>query len=178
MTDTNLKETSLIIEHWLCLHHVLAPFLYRTQEKNDSLFNRRGQSLIWWRSVTVWAAEVIPLKVNACVCLCVVVSHVWFLETPWTVASHGPLSIGFPRQEYWSGLPLPPLRNPTCVSCICGSCRWIHKYFTKCSCCFHLCLLNTNDLDPLGSREELLCHLCDKAKRIIQPLPWGSPQQW
>ena len=29
--------------------------------------------------------------------------------TPWTVAHQGPLSIGFPRQEYWSGLPfLPP----------------------------------------------------------------------
>ena len=25
--------------------------------------------------------------------------------TPWTVAHQGPLSIGFPRQEYWSGLP-------------------------------------------------------------------------
>ena len=27
------------------------------------------------------------------------------LETPWTVASKAPLSVGFPRQEYWSGLP-------------------------------------------------------------------------
>ena len=25
--------------------------------------------------------------------------------TPWTVALQAPLSIGFPRQEYWSGLP-------------------------------------------------------------------------
>ena len=29
-------------------------------------------------------------------------------ETPWTVALQGPLSMGFPRQEYWSGLPFPP----------------------------------------------------------------------
>ena len=35
------------------------------------------------------------------------VSHVRFLATPWTVAYQAPLSIGFPRQEYWSGLPLP-----------------------------------------------------------------------
>ena len=28
--------------------------------------------------------------------------------TPWTVASQAPLSMGFPRQEYWSGLPFPP----------------------------------------------------------------------
>ena len=28
--------------------------------------------------------------------------------TPWTVAHQAPLSMGFSRQEYWSGLPLPP----------------------------------------------------------------------
>ena len=27
--------------------------------------------------------------------------------TPWTVACQAPLSIGFPRQEYWSSLPFP-----------------------------------------------------------------------
>ena len=28
--------------------------------------------------------------------------------TPWTVADQAPLSLGFSRQEYWSGLPYPP----------------------------------------------------------------------
>ena len=35
--------------------------------------------------------------------------------TPWTVARQAPLSMGFSRQEYWSGLPCPPpgdLPNP------------------------------------------------------------------
>ena len=34
--------------------------------------------------------------------------------TPWTVAHQPPLSMGFSRQEYWSGLPFPPgdLPNP------------------------------------------------------------------
>ena len=27
---------------------------------------------------------------------------------PWTVVHNAPLSMGFPRQEYWSGLPFPP----------------------------------------------------------------------
>ena len=27
----------------------------------------------------------------------------------WTVAHQAPLSMGFSRQEYWSGLPCPPL---------------------------------------------------------------------
>ena len=28
--------------------------------------------------------------------------------TPWAVARQAPLSMGFSRQEYWSGLPFPP----------------------------------------------------------------------
>ena len=28
--------------------------------------------------------------------------------TPWTIALQAPLSMEFPRQEYWSGLPFPP----------------------------------------------------------------------
>ena len=31
--------------------------------------------------------------------------------TPWTVARQAPLSMGFPRQEYWSGLPFPSPGN-------------------------------------------------------------------
>ena len=34
-------------------------------------------------------------------------SHVRLLATPWTAAYQAPLSVGFSRQEYWSGLPLP-----------------------------------------------------------------------
>jgi len=30
------------------------------------------------------------------------------LATPWTAAHQAPPSMGFSRQEYWSGLPLPP----------------------------------------------------------------------
>ena len=39
-------------------------------------------------------------------------SHVRFFATPWTVAHQALLSIGFPKQEYWSGLPFPPPGNP------------------------------------------------------------------
>ena len=34
-------------------------------------------------------------------------SHVWLFAAPWTAAYQAPLSMGFSRQEYWSGLPLP-----------------------------------------------------------------------
>ena len=36
-------------------------------------------------------------------------SHVRLLATPWTAARQVPLSIGYSRQEYWSGVPLPSL---------------------------------------------------------------------
>ena len=41
-----------------------------------------------------------------------VLSHsscVWLTATLWTVASQAPLSMGVFRQEYWGGLPCPPL---------------------------------------------------------------------
>ena len=34
-------------------------------------------------------------------------THVRPFATPWTVARQAPLSMGFPREEYWSGLPFP-----------------------------------------------------------------------
>ena len=34
-------------------------------------------------------------------------SHVWFSVTQWTVACQAPLSMGFSRQSYWCGLPFP-----------------------------------------------------------------------
>ena len=33
--------------------------------------------------------------------------HVWLFVTPWTVAYQAPWTMGFTRQEYWSGLPWP-----------------------------------------------------------------------
>ena len=44
----------------------------------------------------------------ACVCV-QLLSHVCLFATPWTIACQAPLSMGFSRQEYWSGLPFPSL---------------------------------------------------------------------
>src|SRR5574339_618164 len=43
---------------------------------------------------------------NNSVCL---ISRVGLFATSWTVAHQAPLSMGFSRQEYWSGLPFPSL---------------------------------------------------------------------
>ena len=54
--------------------------------------SRRGASLV---AQLVKKVEVKPF------------SRVRLFETPWTVAYHVPLSMGFSRQEHWSGLPFP-----------------------------------------------------------------------
>ena len=48
-------------------------------------------------------------------CMLSCFSHVQLFATLWTIACQAPLSMGFSRQEYWSGLPLPSpgdLPNP------------------------------------------------------------------
>ena len=47
--------------------------------------------------------------------------RVWLFATPWTVARQAPLSMGFSRQEYWSGLSFPSpgdIPNPGIESCL------------------------------------------------------------
>ena len=41
-------------------------------------------------------------------------SCVWLLVTSWTAAYQAPPSMGFSRQEYWSGMPLP---SPSTIKC-------------------------------------------------------------
>ena len=41
-------------------------------------------------------------------------SRVWLLATPWTAAYQAPPSMGFSRQQYWSGVPLPSPKSPMC----------------------------------------------------------------
>ena len=50
--------------------------------------------------------------------------------TLWTIAQQAALSMGFPRQEYWSGLPFPSpgdLPNPEVEP---ASSAWAGKFFT------------------------------------------------
>ena len=50
-------------------------------------------------------------------------SRVRLFATPWTAAYQAPLTMGFSRQEYWSGLPLPsplpPLKSESEVAQLC-----------------------------------------------------------
>ena len=44
----------------------------------------------------------LPMKVKL-----KLLSRIQLFETPWTIAYQAPPSMGFSRQEYWSGLPFP-----------------------------------------------------------------------
>ena len=46
-------------------------------------------------------------------------SRAWLLATPWTAAYQAPPSMGFSRQEYWSGVPLPSPTNRDKWSYLC-----------------------------------------------------------
>ena len=63
-------------------------------------------------SIPGWGTKI-PQATHVCVCVCVrvcVLSHfscVRLFVTQWTLAWQAPLSMGFSRQEYWSGLLFP-----------------------------------------------------------------------
>ena len=50
-------------------------------------------------------------RAKQCVCVPCCFSHALLSATPWTAAHQAPLSMGFSRQEYWSGLPGPSPGN-------------------------------------------------------------------
>ena len=51
-------------------------------------------------------------SLDDCSLKCWSLSYVWLFVAPWTVTYQDPQSMGFSRQEYWSGLPFPPPGNP------------------------------------------------------------------
>ena len=88
--------------------------------------------LFWYESVKVLVAQSCPTLCDPMDCSLpgssvhgisqarilewvTLLSRVRLFMTPWTVAYHAPLSMGFSREEYWSGLPFPSpedLPNP------------------------------------------------------------------
>ena len=76
---------------------------------------------LWQKKVQLWYT-LLPLCDHPCCAVLCCFSRVQLFVTPWTVAYQAPLSMGFSRQEYWSGLLCPPpadLPNPVSqVSCI------------------------------------------------------------
>ena len=62
----------------------------------------------WWKWPPSWLWWWFLVS---CMCVCELLSGIWLFSIPRTVACQAPLSMGFFRQEYWSGLPFSPPGN-------------------------------------------------------------------
>ena len=85
-------------------------FVYSSQASSHILI--RFYFLISCFNVTPSCYSLSVSSVCVCVCVCARVlscfSRDQLFAAPWTIAHQAPLSMGFSRQEYWSGLPRPP----------------------------------------------------------------------
>ena len=62
----------------------------------------------WNTKVFLIGMEISTTTLENCTAVKVkLLSHVRLFATPWTVAYQAPPSMGFSRQQYWSGVPLP-----------------------------------------------------------------------
>ena len=64
---------------------------------------------VYTPKLSIWGNffPIYSLTLDVRACMLSHFSHVLLFETPRTVARKAPLSMGFSRQEYWSGLPSP-----------------------------------------------------------------------
>ena len=101
----------------MCIHaYVNAPKIFKVF-LNKNIFPSTLRMLIW--TFIEWATKFRLDRKDANIFrnLCFYermlscVSHVRPFATLWTAACQAPLSLGFFRQEYWSGLPCPPPGN-------------------------------------------------------------------
>ena len=121
--------------------HCLVPMLYAEKREDwfidgYGLSNSRISTFLWYsphyikilfkillvdtldiiEKTVLWALLIWDICVHiygycyGCGCACTL-SHVPLCATPWTVNRQAPLSMGFLRQEYWSGLPFSSPRD-------------------------------------------------------------------
>jgi len=109
-------------------------------------------------------------------------SHVWLFVIPWTVPHQATLSMGFSRQEYWSGLPFPspwdfpdPRMEPTSLM----SLALTGKFFTT-RATENMGVSSITQLrpaKPLTSMGNLSCHQEKRKKKSMDyctKLAWKS----
>ena len=100
-------------------HHAVKQFSSNRKERIHHQIAHTVSDGVSW-------GEVSSLGHTGC-CCCLLLSRVQLCATPWSVAPQAPLSMGFSRQEYWSGLPCPPpgdLPHPG-IKPRSRHCRWI-----------------------------------------------------
>ena len=104
-----VQEALVLLEltkFFLLRHGVLSPHLHSScwkKGETQTLFVYPQRRLLS-PSPSTLAGEIFPC--SGCICA-EQLSHVRLFVTPQTIASQAPVSMGFPRQGYWSGLPYP-----------------------------------------------------------------------
>ena len=88
------------------IRRVIVPFPTR-------LWNGLWEIVVGWKPILTPGLKLFLWLVFTIMLLLSRFSHVRLCATPWTAAHQAPLSTGFSRQEYWSGLPFP---SPTMLS--------------------------------------------------------------
>ena len=107
--DSSPYTVSLYGVHWLS---IFLSFSFGSSIGMLST-NLSSNTLILFSFSFPWSSLLLNLCVeffSLLIVLCILsrLSHVWLFVTLWTVAHQAALSIGFSRQEYWSGLPCTP----------------------------------------------------------------------
>ena len=82
---------------FLCL--MIEPFILNSHQKHD-LYSEHHQGFYTTSQVTMFSCQI-SCGGGLITKLCPI------FTAPWPVACQAPLSMGFPRQECWSGLPFP-----------------------------------------------------------------------
>jgi len=96
-------------------------------------------------------------------------SRVW-LATPWTAAHQAPLSMGFSRQKYWSGVPLP---SPMTMLAVVNQNLWV-KIGVKSK--MLQCSLKLLGPVPAPGKQLCIFHLCGQGQALNSVLQCPLPE--
>ena len=112
MKSCNILQ-QLVLSLACCWMHTAKPFynlftFLCSQDLNLAKVTRQwNSSFSYTISLVSCTSNKIP-SASPCMCMLTCFRPVQLFLTPWTVACQAPLSMGFSRQEHWSGLPYPP----------------------------------------------------------------------
>ena len=101
-------------------------------------------------------------------------SHVRLFATPWTAAYQAPPPMGFSSQEYWSGVPLPPPRQPLVRGITLGNlCKALFSVVVHSHSCWVEAILTVQEDHPTHTLEIIqLRYFAAKAKGIFSTKKW------
>ena len=92
-----------------CSYQLTTSVYYKQEQKLKNQLNHVSACVHTWVSMLMHISKISCVYVYKSVCAVLSCSVVSDSVIPWIIAHQAPLSIGFSRREYWSGLPCLPL---------------------------------------------------------------------